>query len=82
MSASNPVDRWDRIGPLLDAALSMSLDERDSWLASLHEQDPANARDVEALLEDHRALSEQGFLDHPDWRRWDGHGLGCRTERR
>jgi hypothetical protein len=34
-----------------------------AWLASLRQDDPAVADDLEALLEEHRVLNAEGFLD-------------------
>ncbi len=41
----------------------MGEDERGAWLASLREQDAALAAQIAALLEEHRALARQGFLE-------------------
>jgi eukaryotic-like serine/threonine-protein kinase len=61
-------DRWQVVSPLLDRALELSVDERVGWLASLREKDPVLAAEVEALLEDARALDSKGFLVHgPSW---------------
>jgi len=46
-------------------ALGLAEEERASWLASLRERDPALADHLQALLEEHRALARDGFLDHP-----------------
>ena len=56
-------ERWRRLSPQLDHALELSGEQRGAWLASLHEEDAALANDVEALLADHVALQERGFLD-------------------
>lgn len=61
MSASP--QRWQQISPYLDHALSLSGDERAAWLASLREQDPTLASDLERMLEHHRALSNDRFLE-------------------
>jgi len=55
--------RWHRISPHLDLALALTPGERDAWLAELRADDPAIAADVAALLDEHRALSDAGFLD-------------------
>lgn len=56
-------ERWRRISPLLDALLELAPDARQASLASTREEDPALARELEALL----ALEEGhgGFLDTP-----------------
>ncbi len=61
MSASP--ERWQEISPYLDHALSLSDEERATWLASLREQDPKLAADLERMLEHHRALSSERFLE-------------------
>jgi serine/threonine-protein kinase len=57
-------DRWQVVSPLLDRALELSVEERATWLESLREKDPALAAEIEALLEDARALDSEGFLVH------------------
>jgi eukaryotic-like serine/threonine-protein kinase len=57
-------DRWQVVSPLLDRALELSVDERVAWLASLREKNPALAGEIDALLEDARALDREGFLMH------------------
>ena len=54
--------RWRRISPHLDRALALEPRDREAWLVSLRTDDPALADDVEALLEEHRALTAEGFL--------------------
>jgi serine/threonine-protein kinase len=41
----------------------MSEEERSTWLFSLHSKDPVLADQLEMLLCEHRALSEEGFLE-------------------
>jgi serine/threonine protein kinase/Tfp pilus assembly protein PilF len=55
--------RWHRLSPHLDHALALAPAHRDAWLASLRADDPAVADDLEALLEEHRLLNAEGFLD-------------------
>ncbi len=57
-------DQWQAVSPYLDQALGLAEEERASWLASLRERDPALADHLQALLEEHRALARDGFLDH------------------
>ena len=54
---------WQRVSRQLDRALELPPRERESWLAALRVQDPQAAADVEALLAEHRILSDEGFLD-------------------
>jgi eukaryotic-like serine/threonine-protein kinase len=56
-------DRWKAVSPYLDRAMDLSEDERASWLGTLREQDPTLAADVEQLLEDHRVVLEERFLE-------------------
>jgi eukaryotic-like serine/threonine-protein kinase len=55
-------NRWHALSPHLDQALDLSAAERDSWLASLRLEDPALANDLQTLLDDHEAVSRDGFL--------------------
>jgi len=57
-------DRWRAVSPLLDHVLELPVDERVAWLAALRERDPALAAEIDALLEDARALQREGFLEH------------------
>jgi serine/threonine protein kinase/Tol biopolymer transport system component len=61
MSAPN-LDKWRALSPLLDEALGMSDEERLIWLSSLRTQDPSLAEQLQALLDHHRALTCEGFL--------------------
>src|SRR5690606_14811094 len=56
-------DRWQRLSPLLDALLELDQAARASSLASLREDDPQLADDLEELL----ALEAEGddFLSEP-----------------
>ena len=56
-------DRWRVVSPHLDRALEMTEDERAAFLQSLREDDPDLASEVETLLEEHRALEREGFLE-------------------
>ena len=62
MSNLSP-DQWQAISPRLDEALELSDDERRDWFATLRAEDPTLARQLELLLEEHRELSEEGFLE-------------------
>jgi serine/threonine protein kinase len=69
--------RWQVIAPHLDRALEMAPPERAAFLASL---DAGLAADVRALLDQHRALDAQGFLDRgPLWRPAAGTTVGAYT---
>jgi eukaryotic-like serine/threonine-protein kinase len=56
-------DEWLAISPYLDQALAMSDDERNAWLLSLREQNPAMVAQLIDLLDEHRVLSQKGFLE-------------------
>jgi serine/threonine-protein kinase len=62
MSTLSP-DWWQAVSPYLDQALAMPEEERAAWLASLREQNPVLAGHLQTLLEEHRALSEERFLE-------------------
>jgi len=62
MSTLSP-DQWQALSPYLDQALAMTDDERATWLSSLGEQDPALADQLAALLDEHRMLAQEGFLE-------------------
>lgn len=56
-------ERWLQISPYLDQALSLSEDERKTWLVSFRAEKPELADLLQELLEEHRALSEKRFLE-------------------
>jgi serine/threonine protein kinase/Tfp pilus assembly protein PilF len=56
-------ERWRHVSRHLDLALEMGPGARAAWLASLRVAEPAVAVDVEALLAEHRVLSDEGFLE-------------------
>src|ERR1700720_2346940 len=56
-------DWWQAVTPYLDEALAMPEEARAGWLSSLREQKPALADQLQILLEEHRALVEEGFLE-------------------
>lgn len=62
MSTLSP-EEWQVLSPYLDQALAMSEDERAAWLRTLAEQKPAMAAQVVALLDEHRVLEQEGFLE-------------------
>ena len=62
MSTLSP-DQWQALSPYLDQALALTDDERAAWLASLGEQNPALAAQLRALLDEHRVLAQEGFLE-------------------
>jgi serine/threonine protein kinase/tetratricopeptide (TPR) repeat protein len=56
-------NEWQAVSPYLDQALAMSEDERAAWLRSLAEQNPTLVAQLTKLLEEHRVLSQEGFLE-------------------
>jgi serine/threonine protein kinase len=56
-------DEWKALSPYLDDALSMTDEECLIWLSSLRVQSPDLVEQLEVLLNEHRALSEEGFLE-------------------
>jgi len=55
--------RWRRASDHLDRVLELEPHERDDCLSALRETDPESAADVAALLDEHRRLTAEGFLD-------------------
>jgi eukaryotic-like serine/threonine-protein kinase len=64
LSALSP-DQWPVVSAHLEDALAMPEEERSAWLSSLRLRDPLLGRQLEILLEEHRALSQEGFLESP-----------------
>jgi eukaryotic-like serine/threonine-protein kinase len=62
MSTLHP-DQWLALSPYLDQALAMTDDERTAWLSAFAERNPALAAQVRVLLDEHRLLAEEGFLE-------------------
>ena len=62
MSAISP-DWWQKLSPYLDQALAMTEEDRIAWLASLRTQNPSLVAELEALLQEHRMLAEEHFLE-------------------
>jgi serine/threonine protein kinase len=78
MSILGP-DDWQAVSPYLDQALGMRDAERTPWLASLHETNPKLAAILQELLEEHRALDREGFLEQEPVRP-SGHGaVACQS---
>jgi len=77
-------EQWQLLSPYLDQALAMSDDERAAWLRSLGEQNPALAGQLVALLDEHRVLAQEGFLENgrfglPSAPGLAGHKIGAYT---
>jgi serine/threonine protein kinase len=55
--------RWLRASGHLDRLLELPPDERDASIAALRTADPQSADDVAAMLDEHRRLTAEGFLE-------------------
>jgi eukaryotic-like serine/threonine-protein kinase len=63
VSTLNP-EEWQALSPYLDQALAMTDDERAAWVCSLAEENPDVAAQLAALLDEHRVLVQEGFLEN------------------
>jgi len=63
MSTLSP-GQWQEISPYLEHALSLPEEERGAWLQSFRAEKPELAEVLQQLLEEHRALAEEHFLEH------------------
>src|SRR5262245_7248690 len=57
--------RWLRASGHLDRILELSAADRDACVATLQVDDPESAADVALLLDEHRRLTAERFLDSP-----------------
>jgi serine/threonine protein kinase/Tol biopolymer transport system component len=55
-------DQWRTLSPHLDEALGMTDQERSIWLSSLRIRNPSLVDQLEVLLDRHRELAREGFL--------------------
>jgi len=56
-------DYWQAISPYLDRVLEMPEADRPAWLAMLRQDDPDLAARLETLLDEHRMLVQERFLE-------------------
>lgn len=56
-------DRWSEISPYLDHALSLSAEERCTWLESFRSERPELADFLQDLLKEYSALAQEQFLE-------------------
>ena len=56
-------ERWLAVSPYLDRALDMDRADRTALVASLRDESPVLAADLETLLAERDALSRDGFLE-------------------
>jgi serine/threonine protein kinase len=71
--------QWQALSPYLDEALGMKDEERSVWLSSLRTRNPGLAEQLEILFQEHRALSEEGFLEQVSLGLPGGRGLAGQT---
>ena len=62
MSTQSP-ENWKEISPYLDEVLDLPEEERASWLELLRASKPDLAHLLDKLLEEHRVLSQERFLE-------------------
>jgi serine/threonine protein kinase/Tol biopolymer transport system component len=72
-------DQWRALSPHLDEALEMTDEQRSTWLSSLQTENPTLASQLEILLQEHCALSEEGFLEASAVELPGGPGLAGQT---
>jgi serine/threonine protein kinase len=72
-------DQWQALSPYLDEALEMTDEQRSTWLSALHAQNPVLADQLERLLQEHRELSDEGFLEVSAMELPGGSGLAGQT---
>jgi serine/threonine protein kinase len=58
-------ERWQEVSPYLDQVLSLPESERRGWMESFRVQRPDLAGLLQELLEEHRALTQEEFLEKP-----------------
>lgn len=58
-------ERWQALIPKLDEALALDASEREHWLATLAEQEPAVASEIADCLRSLDAADAQGFMAAP-----------------
>lgn len=62
MSSLDP-ESWKSISPHLDRALDLPEDERAAWLKSLSDEDPTMAAHLREMLDEHRMLAQERFME-------------------
>ena len=64
MGARNPND-WQEVSSYLDQALALKGDERAAWVEQLRKSKPDIAGTLQELLDEHKALAREHFLEEP-----------------
>ena len=72
-------EQWKALSPHLDEALGMSDEERSTCFSKLRAENPTLASQLEMLLQEHRLLSAEGFLDERPVELPGAAGLGGQT---
>ena len=72
-------DRWQLLEPLLDRALDLGPEERESWMDELRAQSPVLAADLALLLSGESTADRSGFLTDMVGAKLDGLRLGAYT---
>jgi serine/threonine protein kinase/Flp pilus assembly protein TadD len=57
-------ERWRLVSPHLDQMLELSGEERQRYLVALVNEDPSLATDLALLLDEERAVRDEGYLEH------------------
>jgi len=70
-------DRWQVLEPLLERALDLSDENRETWLRQLREESPALEAELTALLASEQAADRAGFLAMPLGAGLEGLRLGA-----
>jgi eukaryotic-like serine/threonine-protein kinase len=78
MPALSP-EEWLVVSPYLDEALAMTDEERAVWMRSLAGQNPTLAAQLTALLDEHRVLAQEGFLERGQFELPNTPGLAGQT---
>ncbi|HSS98128.1 MAG TPA: protein kinase, partial [Terriglobales bacterium] len=74
-------NQWQSLSPYLDKALEMSPEQRAALLSSLQVEQPDLVNELEALLQEHLAASQEGFMEKgaPRWAGLAGQPVGVYT---
>ncbi|HWG33435.1 MAG TPA: serine/threonine-protein kinase, partial [Gemmatimonadaceae bacterium] len=72
-------DRWQLLEPLLDRALDLTVEERESWMDELRAQSPALAAELALLLSGESVADQRGFLTEMVGAKLEGLRLGPYT---